>query len=138
MVRSERRAHQLAIGASVTDPNHPPTPAYAVAHLRDVRMGPDIERYLGAIDDTLAPYQGRFLIHGGRQEVLEGDGDGALIVIAFPDRERAAGWYHSAAYQRILPLRLRNAQNTAFLVDGVPTDHVATDVLVPATPDRRP
>lgn len=122
----------------MTDLNHLPAQAYAVAHLRDVRMGSDIERYLEAIDDTLVPYQGRFLIHGGRQEVLEGDWDGALIVIAFPDREHAAGWYHSDAYQRILPLRLRNADSTAFLVDGVPTDHVATDVLVPATPDPRP
>lgn len=110
---------------------HDAVAAYAVAHLRNVAMGPDIEAYLAAIDDTLAAYQGRFLVHGGRTEVLEGDWDDDVIIIAFPDRERAAAWYRSDAYQRILPLRLRNAEGTAFLIDGVPDDHVATDVLVP-------
>jgi uncharacterized protein (DUF1330 family) len=52
-----------------------------------------------------------------------------MIVIEFPDRERATAWYESPAYQEILPLRTRNAEGTAVIVDGVDQDHRATDVL---------
>jgi uncharacterized protein (DUF1330 family) len=45
---------------------------YAVGYLRNVEMGPDIVVYLDTIDATLAPFQGRFIIHGGEKEELEG------------------------------------------------------------------
>jgi uncharacterized protein (DUF1330 family) len=103
--------------------------AYAVAHLRSVDVGPDIVRYLERIDDTLEPFGGRFIIHGGQNDVLEGDWPGALIVIEFPDRASATGWYESPAYQEILHLRTDNSDGAAIIVDGVPSDHRATDVL---------
>jgi uncharacterized protein (DUF1330 family) len=103
--------------------------SYAVAILREVRMGRPIVEYLERIDATLAPYGGRFIVHGGEQEVVEGSSPGTLVVIEFPDRPRAQEWYASPAYQEILPLRTENTVSTAFLVDGVDPDHRATDVL---------
>lgn len=103
--------------------------AYAVAHLRDVSMGPPIVAYLGAIDATLAPFGGRYLVHGGAPTVLEGAWRGDLIVIAFPDRAAAEDWYASAAYRAILPLRRAHAEGDVILVDGVTDGHRATDVL---------
>jgi uncharacterized protein (DUF1330 family) len=46
--------------------------AYAVALLRAVEMGPEIVAYLEQIDATLAPFGGRFLVHGGAKTILEG------------------------------------------------------------------
>jgi len=103
--------------------------AYAIAHLHSVRVGPDIVQYLERIDATLEPFGGRFIVHGGPIDVREGELAGDVIVIEFPDRESATGWYESPAYQEILPLRTDNAEGIAFLVDGVPADHRATDVL---------
>lgn len=103
--------------------------AYAIAHLRDVEPCAAIVEYLEKIDATLAPYGGRFVIHGGRVERLEGAFEGDLIVIGFDDRERALQWYRSDAYQAILSLRTRHAAGEVFLVDGVPFGHRATDVL---------
>jgi uncharacterized protein (DUF1330 family) len=105
--------------------------SYAVAHLRDVKMGPDIVAYLKAIDATLTPFRGRFIIHGGEKEELEGSFPEDLIVIAFPDREAARAWYGSPAYQAILPKRTGNSQGNVFLIDGVDEDHRATDILLP-------
>ncbi len=102
---------------------------YAVARLWDVVPGPQIVQYLEGIDATLAPFQGRFLVHGGDVEKLEGDWTGDLIIIAFPDRHRAQAWYHSEAYQKLLPLRLSSAKGEVILIDTVPDDHKATDVL---------
>ena len=104
-------------------------PAYAIGHLYDVAMGPAIVEYLERIDATLAPFDGRFIIHGARPEVLEGEWRGDLIVIAFPDLARARAWYDSPAYREILPLRRDNSAGEILLIDGVSGDHVATDIL---------
>lgn len=106
--------------------------AYAVARLTDVTMGPEIVEYLRRIDATLAPFSGRFLIHGGPIELLEGAWSGDLIMIAFPDRDHARGWYDSRAYREILALRSENAKGDVILIDGVPPDHRATDILADA------
>jgi uncharacterized protein (DUF1330 family) len=105
---------------------------YGVGILKRVDMGPEIVEYLERIDETLAPYDGHFIVHGGVPTMLEGDDPGALIVIEFPDRAHADEWYRSAAYQQILPLRADHAESTIFIVDGVDRAHRATDVLPPA------
>ncbi|ALA17457.1 MULTISPECIES: DUF1330 domain-containing protein [Chelatococcus] len=102
---------------------------FAVAHLRSVTMGPAIVEYLERIDATLAPFGGRFVLHGEPVEPLEGVLEGDLVIIAFPDRESARAWYRSPAYQAILPLRTENADSVAFLVDTVGDEHRATDIL---------
>lgn len=104
-------------------------PTYAVARLRDVTIGTDIVAYLERIDATLAPFGGRFVVHGGPYEVLEGEFSGDLVIIAFPDRERARSWYESAAYREIKELRTRNSTSDVIFIDTVPDDHRATDVL---------
>ena len=103
--------------------------AYAVAHMRQVSMGPAIVEYLHRIDATLAPFGGRFLVHGGAFEPLEGEWPGHLIVIEFPNREQAKGWYGSPAYREILALRTENSQSDVILIDRVAQPHKATDVL---------
>ena len=104
-------------------------PAYAVAHMRQVTMGPAVVEYLQRIDATLAPFGGRFIVHGAEVEILEGSWPGFLIVIEFPDRDRASAWYNSAAYQEIVTLRTDNSESDVVMVDGVGSEHKATDVL---------
>jgi uncharacterized protein (DUF1330 family) len=103
--------------------------SYAVGVLEQVRMGPPIVEYLEKIDETLRPFDGHFIIHGGEQDVREGASPGTLIVIEFPDRAAVEGWYRSAAYQAILPLRTENSESNVFFIEGVDRDHLATDVL---------
>jgi uncharacterized protein (DUF1330 family) len=103
--------------------------AYAAAHMRHVTMGPAVVEYLQRIDATLAPFGGRFIVHGGEVEVLEGSWPGHLIVIEFPDRGRACAWYHSDAYQEIVALRTDNSESDVIVAEGVSAGHRATDVL---------
>jgi uncharacterized protein (DUF1330 family) len=102
---------------------------YAVAHLKSVRMGPDIVAYLRAIDGTLAPFRGKFVVHGAQPEVREGEWPGHLIVIEFPTLDAARAWYDSPAYRAVLPLRTRNSEGDVILVNGVEPGHRATDIL---------
>ena len=108
-------------------------PAYAVAHMRQVTMGQPIVEYLERIDATLAPFGGRFIVHGGNVEVLEGSWPGALIVIEFPDRDRVRAWYDSQAYREIVVLRTANSQSDVIVAEGVGDGHRATDVLTAST-----
>jgi uncharacterized protein (DUF1330 family) len=103
--------------------------AYAVAHMRHVTMGPAVVEYLQRIDATLAPFGGRFIVHGGEVEVLEGTWPGHLIVIEFPDHGRARAWYTSDTYQQIVALRTDSSRSDVIVADGVGRGHRATDVL---------
>lgn len=105
-------------------------PSYAIAQLRDVSMGPPIITYLEAIDATLAPFGGEFLIHGDPLIRVEGDWPvGDLIIIAFPTRAALEGWYNSDAYQAIVPLRTGSSVGDVVFVNGVVQPHRAVDVL---------
>ncbi|MGZ4185393.1 MAG: DUF1330 domain-containing protein [Solirubrobacteraceae bacterium] len=106
---------------------------YAIANIRSITMGPAIVEYLERIDATLAPYGGRFVIHGDPADVREGTFRGDLIAIEFPDRDHAQAWYESAAYRDIKPLRSENSEGWVILIGGVARDHQATDILAAGT-----
>lgn len=103
--------------------------AYALAHLRTVDLNAEVADYLMRIDATLEPYGGAFVVHGATPEVLEGDLPGTVVVIGFPDLERARAWYASTEYQEILPLRTRNSDGVAVLLDGVPPGYRAASLV---------
>lgn len=103
--------------------------AYAVAVIRETRFGDEIIEYLRCIDETLAPYSGKYRLHGGPYQSLEGSWSSDLIVIEFPTMEQAQGWYESDAYKEIRPLRSRNTEGDVFLVQGVPEGHKGADIL---------
>ena len=69
--------------------------AYAIAHLHDPQVDPDVLEYLERIQTTLDPFGGRFLVHGATVEVREGEWPGTVVVIAFPDVTAARDWYDS-------------------------------------------
>ncbi|MFF3114722.1 DUF1330 domain-containing protein [Kitasatospora sp. NPDC057904] len=104
--------------------------AFAIAQVRSVEFGPDIVEYLERIDATLEPFGGRFVVHGGNVEVVEGSWGTDVIVIEFPDRERVRAWYDSPAYREILPLRTRHMDADAIFADGVPQGYRGADSLV--------
>jgi len=103
--------------------------AYVVAHLREMTVNRKIVVYLQKIDATLEPYGGQFLVHGKKSEVVEGEFPGYLIIIQFPDMEKARGWYHSDAYQEIVSLRITISDGSVVLVDGVADDYKASNLL---------
>ncbi|WP_291296676.1 DUF1330 domain-containing protein [Elioraea sp.] len=104
-------------------------PAYAVGLLRPTTVDHGIETYLTRIDATLAPFGGRFLVHGGAADALEGEWTSDLVVIRFPDMAAARAWYRSPAYREILPLRTARVEGAVALVEGVGEDHRAGDIL---------
>lgn len=105
------------------------TPAYALARLETPsEVSEEVLRYLERIQATLDPFGGRFLVHGGPREVLEGPWTGDVVLIEFPDRAHAESWYRSAAYEEIKPLRTAHIPGTVLLIDGVDADHDSAEM----------
>ncbi|MFG2980871.1 DUF1330 domain-containing protein [Streptomyces sp. NPDC048258] len=100
--------------------------AYAIGHIRPDTMNEDVLRYIEEIQSTMDPFGGRFLVHGKEVEVKEGPWPGTVVVIGFPDIEKARAWYDSPAYQELLPLRTDHIQGEVILVEGVPADYDAS------------
>lgn len=111
-------------------------PGYAIAHFTTLSRHPDVMDYLERIQETLDPFSGRFIVHGGEVEELEGGWQGTVAVIAFPGITEAREWYRSTSYQAILPLRTTHIKASAILVEGVPADYnpATTAATLRATP----
>jgi len=93
--------------------------AYAMAHLHNPNINEDVLEYLERIQGTLDPYDGRFIVHGGEPEVLEGTWPGTVVIIEFPSADAARDWYRSDAYTTILPLRTDNIRGDVLIIEGV-------------------
>lgn len=103
--------------------------AYIVAYLSSVRVGKEIAEYLQRVDATLAAHDGRFLVQGQPDFVLEGPAEGQAVVVEFPSLATALRWYESAEYQAIVGLRVNNATGAMILTRRCPDGHRASDLL---------
>ena len=75
--------------------------------------------YRKVVPETLVPFGGQFVARGGNLTVLEGEWPHRrLVIIEFPSRAAAEGWYRSAEYQRIISLRLKSSVGSLIIVDG--------------------
>ena len=64
-----------------------------------------LQQYGASVPTTLAKYSGEILAKGP-VEKLQGDFVHQVqVVITFPNREKALGWYNSDEYQALIPLR---------------------------------
>ncbi|MFF1400003.1 DUF1330 domain-containing protein [Streptomyces sp. NPDC058287] len=98
--------------------------AYAIAALRNTTVpNEEVFDYMERIQSTLDPFGGRFLVHGTQPEDIEGSWPGGVVVISFPDKAAAHGWYDSDTYQELIPLRTRNLDGEVIFVEGVPEDY---------------
>jgi uncharacterized protein (DUF1330 family) len=80
---------------------------------------PTFEDYRKGVLATVTAHGGAFRVRGGALTVVEGEWPNPrLVVIEFPSRAAAEGWYHSPEYQKILPLRLKSSAANLVIVDG--------------------
>jgi uncharacterized protein (DUF1330 family) len=95
-------------------------PVYVISDvtLRD----PDaFETYRTRAAASIAQYGGRYLVRGGDIEALEGNWQPrAIVIVEFPDAERARAWYRSPEYASGLEVRDMALSRNLLLVDGVP------------------
>lgn len=83
--------------------------AYAIGHVT-VKDPLKWAEYKEKIVPTLAPWQATLVFRGHKVRVLGGEHKHTdTVVLQFPDMASLNGWFDSAAYQAIIPLRMEAA-----------------------------
>jgi uncharacterized protein (DUF1330 family) len=92
--------------------------AYIVAEIQ-VTDQAAYEEYRPLAAASIARFGGRFIVRGGRVDLLEGEPQPQrVVVIEFPDAGTARSWYQSDEYQTALKIRQAASRGRVFLVDG--------------------
>ena len=94
-------------------------PAYVIVNIMVTQPG-EYEEYKRLAAPTVTLYGGRYLVRGGRVEVLEGEWCPArYVILRFPTAQRARDWWDSPEYRPIRAIRHRTADSSMILVEGV-------------------
>lgn len=94
--------------------------AYVISDL-EIRDPVLIAEYRALAQDSIALYGGRYLARGGAIEPVEGGWTPkSIVIVEFPDLERAHAWYHSPEYAEALKVRRHALDRRLIFVDGVP------------------
>ena len=88
-------------------------PAYVIAEV-EVTDPTTFPKYAEKVPETLAPFNHRYLVRGGKTQALEGEPQKTIVVIAFDSAEKARQWYDSPAYGTIKPIRQSTAKSRIF------------------------
>ena len=93
-------------------------PAYVIADVQ-VTDPAGYEPYRPLAAASIARFGGRFVVRGGKADLLEGSPEPKrVVVIEFPDADTARRWYHSDEYQQALKIRQANSTARLILVEG--------------------
>ena len=77
------------------------------------------EDYKKLTPASLVPFEGKFIVRGGRSETLEGSWTpGRLVVLEFPSLEKAKAWWSSEEYGPAKALRQSASITQMILVEG--------------------
>ncbi|HYL97439.1 MAG TPA: DUF1330 domain-containing protein [Blastocatellia bacterium] len=114
----------IVIGIAATTVIHAgqnkPAPGYIVAELDAITGDPaNLKQYGAKVEETLAPFKHRFIIHSGNPTTLEGQSPMAIVVVEFDSVQQARAWYESPAYDAIKPLRQSSTKGRVFIAEGV-------------------
>jgi uncharacterized protein (DUF1330 family) len=93
--------------------------AYVIVNIA-VTDPKEYEEYKRLAAPTVTLYGGRYLVRGGKGDVLEGDWCPArYVILEFPTAARAREWWDSPEYRPIRAIRWRTAESSMIMVDGV-------------------
>ncbi len=91
---------------------------YWIGHVR-VKDPEGYKRYVAANAAAFAKYNGRFLVRGGRHEMMSGEIAGDRhVVIEFADYDTALACYRSPEYQHAIEVRGDAADVNLMVVEG--------------------
>ena len=94
-------------------------PAYVIVEV-EIHNPVEYEEYKKLTPAAITAYGGRFIVRGGKTETLEGDWKPErIVVLEFPDTEKAREWWNSIEYAGAKVIRQRVADTQMILVDGI-------------------
>jgi uncharacterized protein (DUF1330 family) len=96
-------------------------PAYVIVEI-DILDPVGYEEYKKLAGATVEKYGGKYVVRGGRTEVLEGDWKPKrIVVLQFDSLQHAKDWLNSEEYREPRKMRHRTARTNMILVEGLAT-----------------
>lgn len=93
-------------------------PAYMVARI-NVTDPVQYEQYKALAPIAIKEYGGEYLTRGGEMETMEGRPETLRVVLLkFPDMDKARGFYNSPEYKKARDARAEAAEGQFVLLDG--------------------
>jgi uncharacterized protein (DUF1330 family) len=94
-------------------------PAYIIVEIEILeRVG--YEEYKKLAGATVEKYGGKYIVRGGKTEVLEGDWQPKrIVVLEFESAQRAKEWLNCEEYREPRKMRHRTARTNMILVQGL-------------------
>ncbi len=94
--------------------------AYFLIDLLEITDAAGMQEYRKHIRPMVEKFGGRYLIAGGRVDVVEGSWRPAFpVLLEFPSMQDARRWYDSEDYRALKELRLRASRGDAVFIEGV-------------------
>jgi uncharacterized protein (DUF1330 family) len=94
-------------------------PAYVIVEI-EVTDPIRYEEYKKQAHATIVAKGGKYLVRGGKTEVVEGDWEPKrLVVLEFPSMEQAKEWLNCEEYHGPRQLRQATAKSNMILVEGL-------------------
>ena len=93
-------------------------PGYVLAEI-EITNPDGYREYTTMVPATIQKYGGRFLVRGGKSQVLEGDWpQRRRVILEFPSYEQALEWFESPEYEKPKALRQANSNGRLLLLEG--------------------
>jgi uncharacterized protein (DUF1330 family) len=94
-------------------------PAYMIVEI-EVTDPVGYEEYKKLASDSIRALGGKYIVRGGKTEVMEGDWQPKrLVVLEFESMARANEWLNCEQYREPRKMRQRTARTNMVLVEGV-------------------
>lgn len=96
-------------------------PAYVIVEV-EIHDPETYKDYMQLTPATIAAYDGKFIVRGGKTETLEGNWNPhRIVVLEFPSVERAKQWWYSEEYAPAKKIRQATAGTKMIVIEGVNT-----------------
>ncbi len=100
--------------------NQRESPVYSIVDV-EVTDEERFNHYVQGHQPTLERYGGKFLVAGGKHEVIEGEWEPHLVVVhQWPNRAAFRAWYDSEEYRPWKEIRQASSRANVIVVDGLP------------------
>lgn len=93
--------------------------AYVIVNVA-IRDAERYRDYIKAATPTVAAHGGKYIVRGGRAELLEGSvAVNRIVVLEFPSYAQARGWFDSPEYREAQKIRQSCSAGDLILVEGM-------------------
>jgi uncharacterized protein (DUF1330 family) len=93
-------------------------PAYVIVEV-DIHDHREYEEYKKLTPAAISAFDGKFIVRGGKTIPLEGNWNPErIVVLEFPNTQRAFEWWDSELYSRAKLIRQRSAKTKMIIIEG--------------------